>query len=286
MRRHLPSLIALECFESVMKHGLVTKAAEELNLTQSAVSRQIGNLEDFTGKPLFARERKRLIPTPAAEEFLRTLSPTLETLERSVSRLISYGADANILKLGLLPTFGSRWLIPRLGGFTEKHTSVQLNIISGLTFEDFDSAQVDAAIIYGSGDWPDYISHKILDEHLMPVIAPAHYSADDIFSYSHLQMTTRPAAWGEWFAAQDMNSSHQKTGPKFENFTMMIEAVMSGLGVAIMPMLYVEADLKAGRLIAPFGEAVMSREGYHLAYPTAMAHSSKVHIFKDWLLGL
>ncbi len=286
MRRHLPSLIALECFESVMKHSLVTKAAEELNLTQSAVSRQIANLEDFTRKPLFTRERKRLVPTPAALEFKAFLTPTLEGLEKAVSKLVSWGADANILKLGLLPTFGSRWLIPRLGDFTERHTNVQLNIVSGLTFEDFKAANIDAAIIYGDGNWPGYTSHRILDEHIIPVIAPELYSNPDLFAYDHLQMATRPAAWNEWFTARTLNPTQQKSGLKFENFTMMIEAVMSGLGVAIMPKMYVEADIQAGNLLAPFGGAVKSREGYHLAYPSELEQSPKVAAFKEWLLAI
>ena len=118
-----------------MRHGLVTRAAEELNLTQSAVSRQIGNLEVFARHPLFLRERKRLVPTEAALHFKENLTPLLDALERETMRLMSWGAEDHVLTLGLLPTFGSRWLIPRLAGFASQHPDIQLNIVTGISME-------------------------------------------------------------------------------------------------------------------------------------------------------
>jgi len=285
MKRQLPSITALECFETVIKHGLVTRAAEDLNLTQSAVSRQIGNLEAFTRQQLFKRERKRLIPTDAAQKFAQTLSPLLDTLEKETMRLMSWGAEDRILTLGLLPTFGSRWLIPKLGGFTEKHSDIQLNIITGLTFNDFAEAGTDVAVIHGDGDCPGYTSYRILDEEIIPVIAPNHYGTQDILAYEHLQMATRPTAWRDWLAVQYGKDVSQRLGPKFENFTMMIEAVRSGLGVAVLPLMYVEADIKAGRILAPFGPSITSRKGYYLICAEHLAESPKVAAFRDWLFS-
>jgi len=285
MKRQLPSITALECFESVIKHGLVTRAAEDLNLTQSAVSRQISNLEAFTRQQLFKRERKRLLPTEAAKQFAQSISPLLDTLERETMRLMSWGAEDRILTLGLLPTFGSRWLIPKLGGFTEKHADIQLNIVTGLTFQDFAAADTDVAVLYGDGDCPGYDIYRILDEEIVAVIAPDHYQNPDILSYEHLQMATRPTAWTDWLSEQYSYAVTQRLGPKFENFTMMIEAVYSGLGVAVLPRMYIESDLQKGRLLAPFGSSVTSKKGYYLACAEHLADSPKVKAFKDWLFS-
>jgi len=285
MKRNLPSITALECFEAVIKHGLVTRAAEELNLTQSAVSRQIGNLETFTQQQLFKRERKRLLPTDAALQFAQVIMPLLNTLEKETGRLMSWGAEDRILMLGLLPTFGARWLIPKLGDFIEKNADIQLNIVTGLTYDDFADAGTDVAVVYGDGDYPGYKSYRILDEQIVPVIAPGHYADPDIMSYEHLQMATRPTAWSDWLDKQYHEGGNQHLGPKFENFNMMIEGVRSGLGVAVLPVMYIEEDVRRGHLLAPFGSSVTSRNGYYLACATHLIDSPKVSAFRDWLFS-
>jgi LysR family glycine cleavage system transcriptional activator len=285
MKRQIPSLVALECFEAVVKYGLVTRAAEELHLTQSAVSRQIASLETYTRQQLFTREKKRLQPTEAARQFAQVLTPLLQGLEQETMRLMTSSVEDKVLKLGLLPTFGSRWLIPRLGEFTEKHPDIQLNIVTGLTYDDFAAANVDVAVLYGQGDFPGFSGDRLLDEQLVPVIAPAHYGNPDIMAYEHLQMATRPDAWRDWLGAQQMSISQQSLGPKFENFTMMIEAVRSGLGVAVLPHMYIEADLNTGRLLAPFGSPVTSQKGYYLVAADQLYNSAKVSAFRSWLLS-
>jgi len=285
MKRKLPSLIALECFDAVMRTGHVTRAAESLNLTQSAVSRQIRNLEDFLRQPLFVRERKRLVPTDAARRYDESVASLLAQLEAETLRLMTWGADDRVLTLGLLPTFGSRWLIPKLGGFTQAHPDIQLNIVTGLTPDDFKAAKTDVAVQYGGGDWPGMTAHKIVEEEIIAVVAPALMKGRervDLADYDRLTMTTRPGAWAEWLGhGTDM----AQRGTQFENFTMMIEAVRSGLGVAVLPLMYVAGDLAAGRLIAPFGQPVKSRNAYYLVYPDAKAAMQKVRVFRDWLLS-
>jgi len=285
MRRQIPSLIALECFDAVIRHGLVTRAAEELHLTQSAVSRQIGNLELFARQQLFTRVKKRLHPTEAALQFAEKLKLLLDGLEQETMRLISAQVENKVLKLGLLPTFGSRWLIPRLANFTENHSDIQLNIVTGLTYNDFHAAGVDVAIMYGSGEFPGFCSARIMDEEIVPVISPDLYNHPNIMTYEHLQMATRPNAWRDWLTGQSLDPTQQKFGPKFENFTMMIEAARSGLGVAVLPKMYVETDLKAGRLIAPFGSPVTSQNGYYVAVAEHLKDAPKTKAFQRWVLS-
>jgi len=189
-----------------------------------------------------------------------------------------------VLTLGLLPTFGSRWLIPKLGGFTQAHPDIQLNIVTGLTPDDFKAANTDVAVQYGSGDWPGLTAHKIVEEEIIAVIAPALLKGKEhveISDYDRLQMTTRPGAWDEWLGS---GTHPARRGTQFENFTMMIEAVRSGLGVAVLPLMYVASDLAAGRLIAPFGQPVKSRNAYFLVYPDSKSTMKKVQTFRDWLL--
>ncbi|WP_417450017.1 LysR substrate-binding domain-containing protein [Kordiimonas sp.] len=286
MKRKLPSLIALECFEAVMRSGQVTRAAESLNLTQSAVSRQIGNLEDYVRQPLFRRERKRLIPTDAALQYNTAIAPLLANIESETLRLMTWGADDRVLTLGLLPTFGSHWLIPRLGGFTQAFPDIQLNIVTGLTPQDFAAANTDVSVQYGNGDWPGMVGHKIVEEEIVAVISPGLVAGEshiEIDNYDRLQMTTRPYAWSEWLGHDD---GPVRGGAQFENFTMMIEAVRSGLGVAVLPLMYIARDLAAGRLVAPFGEAVKSTNAYYLVYSETHAHTKKVQSFRDWLLHI
>lgn len=287
MKRKIPSLIALECFDMVMKTGQVTAAADSLNLTQSAVSRQIGKLEDYVRQPLFRRERKRLIPTAAGEQYARAVAPLLAQLERETVTLITWGADDPLLTLGLLPTFGSRWLIPRLGGFTNIHPDIQLNIVTGLTAEDFAAADVDVSVQYGDGDWAGMQAHRIADEEIIAVISPALLKGKahvELGDYDRLIMSTRPTAWAEWYAAHGKEDAATRGGTQFENFTMMIEAVRSGLGVAVLPLMYVADDLATGRLIAPFGTPVQSSKAYYLVYKDAAEGLRKVRVFRDWLL--
>jgi DNA-binding transcriptional LysR family regulator len=172
-----------------------------------------------------------------------------------------------------------------LGGFIEKHADIQLNIVTGLTFADFAAANTDVAVLYGDGNCPGYTTHRILNEQIIPVIAPEYYANPDIFSYEHLQMATRPTAWSDWLNEQTHEQTPQHLGPKFENFNMMIEGVRSGLGVAVLPVMYVEDDIRKGHLLTPFGPSITSRNGYYLACADHLSDSPKVAAFRDWLIN-
>lgn len=287
MKRKLPSLSALECFDAVMKTGHVTQAAKSLNLTQSAVSRQIKTLEDFVQQPLFKRQQKRLSPTDAAIEYAEAVAPLLDNLEAATLKLLTWSAYDRVLTIGLLPTFGSRWLIPKLGSFTSKYPDIQVNIATGLTPDDFTAAKTDVAVQYGKGDWPGYTCHLIQEERIVAVAAPlliTQMKGAPLVDYDHLHMRTRPSAWQHWFNVTTSLGETASAGTQFENFTMMIEAVRSGLGAAVLPEMYVAQDIESGKLSAPFGAPIKSDAGYYLAYPNHLSESYKVSAFKEWLI--
>lgn len=288
MRRSLPSLSALESFEAVARLSSVTRAADELGRTQSAVSRQIANLEQFARRPLFTRDRKRLTVNEAGHMFQEALTRILNELESEVGRLVTYGTDDRLLRVGVLPTFGSRWLVPRMGEFAIQHEGVAISLVTGLTAFNLDLAGLDVAIQHGDGNWPNVQSYKLLGEEIVAVAAPhAVRDGAGIGEYEWLQMTTRPWMWSEWLEARhDVDASSLRAGSKFENFNMVIEAAARGIGVAVLPTFYIRDELASGRLVTPFGPPIPSGRGYYFVQPAGQKQPAKVEAFRKWLLSI
>lgn len=285
MRRSLPSLSALESFEAVARVGQVTRAAEELGRTQSAVSRQIANLEAFVRRPLFTRDRKRLVLNEAGQMFQAALARILSELESEVAELVADGSNDMVLSVGVLPTFGSRWLIPRVPEFAAVSKGVQLNLITGLGVFELEKLGLDLAIQHGTGVWPGQVSHHLLDEEIVAVASPQLAGElHSIDSCDWLQMTTRPWSWDAWLQARHPGKVEVQPGVKFENFSMLIEAACQGLGVAVLPTFYIQNELLSGRLVTPFGSPVPSGRGYYLVHPERRTLSPKVLLFRDWIL--
>jgi len=281
MRRMIPSLTHLLCIEAVIRHGHVTRAAEELNLTQSTVSRQIQALEAIIGKPLFERKNRRLIPTAAAIEYGENIGKLLEGIESETLRLLTGDAEDHTLCIGVYPTFGTKWLIPRLPDFTERHADLRLDLVTAITPFNFDTSPVDVALQYGSGNWTGCIAHKLVGEETIVVASPRLTPAA-MKDQTLLSLRSRPDAWADHIGG---SAGIAVTGPQFETFTMMIEAVHSGMGLAVVPYIHVAEALESGSLVAPMGGAVTSRFAYYLVYASASADTPKVAAFRDWLLG-
>jgi DNA-binding transcriptional LysR family regulator len=203
-RRILPSLSALEFFDAAARHLSFTRAARELSVTQSAVSRQIRALEDYLGRPLFRRVKQRLVLTEPGEAYAIAVRDLLHRAEAATLELMAYGSGG-LLTVALLPTFGSRWLIPRLGDFTARHPDLQLNLVTQVRPFEFAGSDVDVAIHFGSDVWPGAVCHRLMGEEIIPVAAPSLLGnrpsvarPEDVARYTLLQHTTRPQAWQEW----------------------------------------------------------------------------------------
>ncbi|MEX2131862.1 MAG: LysR substrate-binding domain-containing protein [Pseudohongiellaceae bacterium] len=281
MRRKLPSIRALESFEAVFRHGNVTRAAEVLGRTQSAVSRQVANLEEFLGQDLFVRERKQLILNDTGKRYLDKIISLLDKLEEETVRLQQLVTEDNVLRLGVLPTLASRWLMPRLAGYLASGESTELHLVKGLGRIDFERQQVDAAIECAFTKPEDLVSHHLLDEYIVAVVSKEIYKDDAATEYSKLYMPARSNAWEMWEHLHPLPVTSSCV--KFENYTMMIEAACLGFGVAVIPSLYVNHDLETGRLIAPFGKPVPSGRSYWLTYPESSRSKRKVIDFMTWL---
>jgi|TARA_R100001039_G_scaffold27373_1_gene18683 DNA-binding transcriptional LysR family regulator len=257
-RRNLPSLTSLNCFEAAARHLSFTRAADELSLTQSAVSKQVSQLEVTLQHPLFRRVRKRLHLTPEGAVYLGEARKILAQVEMSTRYMQSYGVEADVLNIVTLPTFGARWLIPRLNGFRFKYPNINLNIANRTEPFDMQKERIEAAFFFGHGVWPRAECIKLLDEEVVPVCAPTAMEQTavrdplDLTDMVLLQVSTRPEGWHDWFEAQDLYTEHSYHGPRFDTFYMALRAARAGCGVALVPKFLAQEELDEGKLVIPW----------------------------------
>src|SRR5882672_2240946 len=270
----LPSIDALTAFESAARHQSFTRAAAELNLTQGAISRQIRLLEDRLGSSLFQRVRQRVILTDAGRAYLLEVRRILDGLESATLRLMTVGASTNVLNLAVLPAVATHWLLPRLPDFFRKYPKVSINCGVRLSPFDFETDPFDAAIHYGAPIWAGAIVHHLMDEDLIPVCTPLFRNsrrirrADDLARMPLLHLTTRPAAWADWFKRAGIPTANAFQGSIFENFAMISKAAIAGLGIALLPSYFIEEELKTRSLIA-LSPPQRSQKSYYLVIPEA-----------------
>jgi len=290
MARRIPGLKALSCFEQTARHGSVSRAAEELYLTQSAVSRQLQGLETWLNCKLFMRKKQRLILTPEGEDYLQAIRPALDQLETATLKLLSGGSDGGVLTIAAPPTFGSRRLIPFLPDFRARHPDIVINFISRIGMPDFDREQIDIAVLFGNGDWNGLEAQRLEGEDMVPICSPGLIAnmdhtpnPDDLRQFSLLHIATRPNGWRDWLKAANLESIDGENGPKFEHFTMAMQAAIAGLGVALLPTFAIGDEMANGRIIAPFGPPRASPHHYFAACPQSRVRTPKIRAFMKWL---
>ena len=289
-RSLLPSLAALQAFEASARHLSFTRAAEELNLSQGAISRQVAALEQSIGVTLFERVRQRIVLTQAGTAYADDVRETLGRLSAATLNAIAFKGTSGSLELAILPTFGTRWLIPRLPDFSQRHPEVTLNFSTRIVPFDFSREPLDAAIHFGDAVWPGAIMHRLMGETIIPVASPALIarlgivSPEDVLKAPLLRQATRPRAWGEWFAAQGLDPERALNGPSFEQFAMVAQAAVAGLGLAIVPRFLVEDELKSGALTIPIEQPIESKQAYWLVYPEQKKDRPALKAFREWLL--
>ncbi|MBU6260547.1 MAG: LysR family transcriptional regulator [Burkholderiales bacterium] len=289
MRRKIPSTAALTVFEAAARHQSYTKAADELAVTQSAVCRQIATLEDFLGVRLFQRSRRGVALTDAGSGYARQVRARLDEVERDALTLMARGGAGGTLELGVVPTFATRWLLPRLPDFQRAHPGIQINLSSRTRPFLFDGTPFDAAIHAGVSAWPGTEGLCLMDESLVAVCSPQRaagrraFGRRDWAAQTLLQQSTRPYAWREWFAAQGLEVDGDLAGPRLELFSMLAQAAMQGLGVALVPPFLVHEELARGLLVRVSRRAVASGRHYFLIYPEHKAGSAALQAFGRWL---
>lgn len=291
MAWQLPSLAALRTFEAAARHLSFTKAAGELNLTQSAVSRQIRVMEEYLGVLLFQRVKQRLVLTEAGRIYVEDIRAALEQMQAATVNLLANQGKGGILNIATPPAFGTKWLIPRLHRFSDAHPEIMINLATRAKPFDFATESIDAAIHYGADDWPGVLFDRLVGDEMVVVCSPRYLErharlkgARDLVNHTLLQQSTRPNLWREWVEAKGGDLSHAWKGPRFEHFYMIMQAAIGSLGVALLPRLLVQEDVAAGRLVIPFEDGYRSRDAYCLVYPAAKRGDQKIQLFRRWLV--
>jgi len=289
MRRKIPSTTALVCFEAAARHESFTKAAQELALTQGAVCRQIGSLEAFLNVELFRRSRRGVKLTEAGLSYSRQVATQLDAVERDTLSVMRQ-QGANVIELAVVPTFGTQWLLPRLKGFQQRHPDVTVNLTNRTRPFLFADTAFDAAIYFGDADWSGTQSHRLMGENPVPVCSPALLGGQDslapqrIAELPLLQQATRPYAWRQWFGHLGMNVERDMTGPRYELFSMLAQAAMHEMGIALIPPFLIQRELEEGRLVIANRHALASAKAYYLMIPDRKVESASLRAFRDWLV--
>jgi len=290
MRRKIPSTAALVSFEAAARHESFTKAAQELSLTQGAICRQIASLEEFLSVELFRRSRRGVKLTEAGLSYSRRIATQLDAVERDTLSVMGH-TGANVIELAVVPTFGTQWLLPRLKDFQKRHPDVTVNLTNRTRPFLFADTDFDAAIYFGDADWSGTESHKLMGENPMPVCSPALLGSrnaltpDAIAELPLLQQTTRPYAWRQWFSSQHLNVARDLTGPRYELFSMLAQAAMHDMGIALIPPFLIQRELAERRLVIANRNALSSIKAYYLMIPERKVESASLRAFRDWLVN-
>jgi LysR family glycine cleavage system transcriptional activator len=290
-RRAVPPLAALVAFEAAARHLSFTRASEELSLTQSAVSRQIMLLEGLLGVRLFERVRRRVNLTPAGRFYGEQIRDVLARLTAATEEAIAFRGQGGILRLRVPPTFGTRWLIPRMGRFFERYPEVTVSFTTRLPgMIDFSREGLDAAIHVGEEAWPGIVFHRLTSGELVAVAAPSLIKGLPIRAPKDLRRATllvhrsRPESWSKWFQAHGLGAVGARPSLAFEQFTMVFQAAIAGLGVAVALSFLVRQELASGELLRLFEPIVEKDQGDFFAYPVEKKDFAPVVAFRDWIL--
>jgi LysR family glycine cleavage system transcriptional activator len=294
-RRRLPPLNALRAFEAAARHLNFSRAADELSVTPGAVSQQIQNLEDYVGAALFRRTPKGLLLTDAAQTALPALREAFDRLAEAASMLTA-AVDGRRLTLTAAPSFAAKWLVPRLGRFEAANPQVDVWLSAGMEVVDFNAGEVDLAIRYGAGRYPGLEVTRLLSETVIAVASPELLAAHPIHEPANLKNHIllhdgSPDAddscpdWAMWLAARGVRDVDGTRGPRFNQSSLVIEAAVGGRGVALAKRTLAQADLDAGRLIAPLQDATAVDFAYYLVHPKAKGRLPQVKAFSAWIIA-
>jgi LysR family transcriptional regulator, glycine cleavage system transcriptional activator len=289
MPRRLPPLNALKAFEAAARNESFTRAADELCVTQGAVSQQVKALEVSLGITLFGRERQRLVITPAGREYLAVIRDALDRIAMGTERLVQ-GRGSGVLTVSTSPDFAAKWLVNRLGRFAESHPEIDLRVSATMHQVDFVREDVDLAVRHGDGKWPGLDVVRLCSERLFPVCSPKLLSgrqritaACDLLKFPLLRLDDS-TAWTRWFEAAGVANPVTR-GPTLNRASMLIDAAVDGQGIALARTALAASDLLNGRLVRPIDVALRMASTYWIVCPKASADAPKVATFRKWLLA-
>lgn len=289
MARRLPPLNGLKAFEAAARSESFTRAAEELNVTQGAVSHQVKALEDTLGLKLFHRERQRLILTEAGRNYLAVVRDALDRIAVGTERLLQR-QEGGVLTVSTSPDFAAKWLVNRLSRFADKHPDVDLRVSATTHYVDFAREDVDIAIRHGDGNWPGLHVERLYSERLFPVCSPKLVAGGnritkvaDLLKFPLLRLEDAKN-WTRLFEAAGVKAS-VGPGPVLNRASMLIDAAIDGQGIALARTALAAWDLVNGRLVRPVDVSLRMANTYWIACPKAASNVPKIATFRDWVLA-
>ncbi|QKC82240.1 MULTISPECIES: LysR family transcriptional regulator [Mesorhizobium] len=289
-RKLMPDLVAIQAFECAARHASFTRAGRELNLTQSAVSRQVKDLEAYLGALLFERIRQRVVLSEDGRRFLPEARKLLQQAEETMLRAMSSADAKSSLSIATLPTFGSRWLSPRLPDFLRLYPGTILDVGSRSAPFDFDEENFDLAIHYGRPVWARGVCTYLCSESILPVVGGAllttckEIAAADLLTKPLLHLATRPKLWALWFEQVGVSAEMAYRGHRFDQFSMIIEATVAGMGFALLPRYLIEQELRSGELRIVLDLAMQTENSYYVVMPEAKSTNPLGQNFTAWLV--
>jgi len=279
----------LMAYDAAARAGSFTVAAHELHVTQGAVSRQISALENQLGIELFDRDHKPLQLTSVGKVYAQEVSLALQSI-RDASLAAITKPRTGVLNLAILPTFGTRWLIPRFPSFLEQNPDITVSFVTKLSPFDFATENIHVAIHYGIPDWPGTTNTFLMGEMSVPICAPtllSDHAVDnigDIAKLPLLHLASRPDAWQTWFQTNDADVAVEP-GLIFEQFSTIAQAAVAGLGVGLLPKFLIGRELSQGELEIIMDFPLKSDYGYFLISPSNLSDFEPVVVFRDWILS-
>jgi LysR family glycine cleavage system transcriptional activator len=287
----------LHAFIAVARYGSFTRAADELCVTQAAISRAIGRLEMHFAQVLIKRSSHEMTLTPAGQAFLDAIRGPLAAIEDASGTLLSKG-NRNRLSLAIVPTLASVWLVPRLADFHQRHPDIEISFVPYRRDEDFTGPAPDAAILTGvAGEWPaGWTCDYVIGSEMVPVSHPGRAQARraagrwnspaDLLDEPLLYHTSAPASWKLWLKAAGVSNAEPRLTSGFDHVSILIQATIADMGVAVLQRCLVRDELTAGRLVAPFDLPISLPRGYYLCAPAQRRDHPALGAFREWLLGM
>ena len=293
MTVHLPSLNGLRAFEASARLLSFTLAAAELNVTQAAISHQIKRLEEQLNVQLFVRQNRALQLTRAAQDYLPAVRAAFEDLRRATERLVRPERQ-RVLTVSTIASLAAKWLVPRLINFQEAYPDIEVRISTSMREVDLRGEGIDLAIRHGTGDWPGLRADWLMDEDWFPVCSPALMAGNrplrrpaDLADHTLIHVEHYKQAWSLWLAAAGAPAEiAERRGLTFDLIMVALQAAIDGVGVALAGTSFVEVDIAAGRLVAPFDMALPHKEGgFYIVAPEETADLPAIALFRNWLIA-
>lgn len=280
----------MKCFESAARHGSFNKAAQELNVTPSAISHQIKGLESFLGIELFRRTKRKVVLTEAGEKYIKPIKQVFQQLEQATADLTS-AQHAGSLRLAVAPSFLTRWLMPRMERFQSRYPDIEIEIRSSMGFIDFSLGEIDMAVYFGNGEWTDVEAHYLRPIRLAPVCSPKLIKPgqpinepEDMRFYPLLHVSKRNDEWHDWLVQNDLDPKVFRRGLMFSSGSLTAGAAAQGLGIALADVSLVTPEIDSGQLQVLFDKQLDTNRSFYLVFEKKRALTPSMVAFKEWII--